>query len=311
MGSILLIGAAAPQLHAQHEPRVIYGEDNRRDPYEQKSQDPMLLRSRATALMVHKSQLEISANLDGWEIPYTSYGKANQLCEDERFFSQPTADAGFCSSFLVDANTMVTAGHCISNWDCDRIAFVFGFALEEADSQITHVEPRNLYECDSIVGRERAYGGLDYAVVHLKRPVLDRAPLVLAPDDNLANGDALTVIGYPMALPVKIAGGGLVRDNAHPEYFVANVDTFAGNSGSAVLNSLTGEVEGILVRGEGDFVVGSQGADDEPMCFQEHRCPENGCRGEDVTRTKQFRHVVWGTPAEEDTPVSGAPFPRP
>ena len=313
MGSLCLMGAAAPQVQTQHQPRVIYGEDNRQDPFEQKSQDLMLMRSRATALMVHKSQLEISTHLDGWEIPSTSYGEANQLCEGERFFSQPTADPGFCSSFLVDANTMVTAGHCISAWDCERVAFVFGFALEKADSQITHMTTDNLYECDSIVARQRAYGGLDYAVVRLKRPVLDREPLVLAPDESLSEGDPLTVIGYPMGLPVKISAGGVVRDNTKKEYFVANIDTFAGNSGSAVLNSVTGEVEGILVRGEGDFVVGEQSTDNGAMCFEEHRCPEDGCRGEDVTRTKQFRHVVWGTstPDAPDASTGDPTLPLP
>ena len=37
-------------------------------------------------------------------------------------------------------------------------------------------------------------------------------------------------------------------------WFMANLDSFEGNSGSAVFNELTGEVEGILVRGKPDSI---------------------------------------------------------
>ena len=270
----------------------------------------MRLRSRATALMVTKSKLTLGEDLSFYQLATTPYGEVNNLCEGERFFEQPTADAGFCSAFLVDADTMVTAGHCISDYDCDRVAFVFDFAFEDPDANLTQVRPENVYECAQVIGRERAYAGTDYAVVRLKQPVLNRKPLVLAHDDSLAQGDALTVIGYPMALPVKISGGAAVRDNSDADFFVANLDTFAGNSGSAVLNSITGEVEGILVRGEGDFETAHQGVDDE-VCYLENRCADDACRGEDVTRTSKFRHIVLGTtPPELPAPVEITPSRR-
>ena len=52
-------------------------------------------------------------------------------------------------------------------------------------------------------------------------------------------------------------------------------------SGSPVFNSDTHEVEGILVRGETDFVT--QGS-----CRVSLVCPSSGCRGEDCTRTTEF-----------------------
>ena len=52
----------------------------------------------------------------------------------------------------------------------------------------------------------------------------------------------------------KVAGGAKVRSNNNGVYFVANLDTYGGNSGSAVFNLQTREVEGILVRGENDYV---------------------------------------------------------
>ena len=58
---------------------------------------------------------------------------------------------------------------------------------------------------------------------------------------------------------------------------MANLDTYGGNSGSAVFNAKTGLVEGILVRGEQDYV---QKGD----CRVSNVCPADGCRGEDVTK---------------------------
>lgn len=57
---------------------------------------------------------------------------------------------------------------------------------------------------------------------------------------------------------------------------MANLDTYGGNSGSAVFNDRTGEVEGILVRGEVDYTY-------KGNCMVSNVCTDSGCRGEDVT----------------------------
>jgi Peptidase S46 len=91
----------------------------------------------------------------------------------------------------------------------------------------------------------------------------------------------LYVIGHPCGLPQKYAPRARVRDNTPDTFFVANLDTYGGNSGSPVFNSSSNAVEGILVRGENDFV--SRGS-----CYVSMVCPTTGCRGEDVTRS-----TVW------------------
>ena len=90
------------------------------------------------------------------------------------------------------------------------------------------------------------------------------------------------VIGHPVGLPAKVAGGAIVRDNTPNPFFVANLDTYGGNSGSPVFNSRTHRVEGILVRGERDFVARGN-------CTVSFVCPTTGCRGEDVTRITKLR----------------------
>ena len=93
------------------------------------------------------------------------------------------------------------------------------------------------------------------------------------------------MIGYPLGLPAKIAGGAVVRDNSARDFFLSNLDTYAGNSGSAVFNANTLTVEGVLVAGEDDFV-------DTGGCLRSNRCPDMACSGEIVTRSTQFVHLV-------------------
>ena len=85
------------------------------------------------------------------------------------------------------------------------------------------------------------------------------------------------VIGHPIGLLKKMAGNASVRSNSNPDYFIANLDTFGGNSGSPVFNADTHEVEGILVRGDTDFLPRGN-------CIASMVCPVQGCRGEDCTR---------------------------
>ena len=81
-------------------------------------------------------------------------------------------------------------------------------------------------------------------------------------------------MGHPSGLPLKVTAGATVRSHKR-DFYVANLDSFEGNSGSPVFNE-NYEVAGILVRGEVDFShLGS--------CYVSHHCEENRCDGEDVT----------------------------
>ena len=106
-----------------------------------------------------------------------------------------------------------------------------------------------------------------------------REPVLLRTEGLVAQTAELVVIGNPSGLPLKVAGGASVRKNEAPFFFSANLDTFQGNSGSAVFNAQSGVVEGILVRGEEDFE-----ANMALMCIEAKKCNDSECRGEDVSR---------------------------
>ena len=191
----------------------------------------------------------------------------------------------FCSGFLVDPSMGATAAHCVDSSNLSSVRFVFGFEMRNATTAVTRISNDEIYRGIRILGRQIGTAGTDWAAVQLDRPVLNHRHVTIRRSGKIADGAGVHAIGHPSGLPKKHAGNAVVRDNTPGRYFVANLDTYGGNSGSAVFNSTTHQVEGILVRGETDFVLNG-------TCYVSNVCPANGCRGEDCTRTTEFASLV-------------------
>lgn len=258
--------------------KVIYGKDDRKDLWEEP--DLRLLSAASSTVAVVRSQdLEQLSNGDVL-LRQTNYGKSYGLCPEERFAEQNIG--AFCSGFLVQPDTIVTAGHCVYDaLACETTSFVFGYAYHSPLTAPQTVPADDVYKCAEVVFAQSWTGGADYSVVRLDRPVKNRKPLALRRSGQLQVAEDLVVIGHPAGLPTKIAAGAKVRSTAPDAYFVANLDTYGGNSGSAVFNAKTMEVEGILVRGEADFRRSPKG------CAVSIVCADDACRGEDVTRISE------------------------
>ncbi|MGM0889805.1 MAG: trypsin-like serine peptidase [Bacillota bacterium] len=136
-----------------------------------------------------------------------------------------------------------------------------------------------------LIGREEEAGGPDWALVQLEHPVTNHKSVRIRRTGKIEDNSAVHVIGHPVGIPTKFAGGAVVRKNDQDAFFIANLDTYGGNSGSPVFNSDTHEVEGILVRGETDFVR-------DGNCNVSLVCPTTDCRGEDCTRTTEFAYHI-------------------
>lgn len=257
------------------ETKVIYGEDNRRDLYN--VTDSMLLKLADSTVALVSSR-ELTASGDRYLLDTTTFGQSYGLCQSEPFREQN--NVAFCSGSLVGPRLVLTAGHCIrSSSNCADTRFVFGYAVKAYGAIPTTVPKSEVYSCARIVHTLVKNNGKDFAVIELDRDVVGHQPLKVRRSGTVAVGDELVVIGHPSGLPTKIADGATVR-SIQSEHFVANLDTFGGNSGSAVFNRTTGVVEGILVRGETDFKM--QGS-----CNVSYRCTDTGCRGEDVTKVTE------------------------
>jgi len=265
---------------AQGRQRVIYGVDNRQDLYEVTAAK---VKKAAQSVVALVKKADLTQNANGtYKLATSSYQQDYQLCGSEPFVNQPLGC--FCSGFLVAPDVIATAGHCVkSKQDLAGMRFVFDFRMADAQDATTTFPESNVYSGSDVIARALANDGTDYALVRLDRPVTGRKPVPFRTAGKIPSTAGLFVIGHPCGLPQKYAPGAKVRDNTPTPFFVANLDTYGGNSGSPVFNASDYKVEGILVRGENDFV--SNGT-----CYVSLVCPSTGCRGEDVTRA-----TIWAS----------------
>lgn len=276
---ILLVILTLIPLFSFASDSVIYGEDDRKDYYEVENEQ-FKTWSESTAAMFDQSSLKDNGD------SYLVVGETMEdmgICKSEKF-SQQFASA-YCSGFLVGENLLVTAGHCIKgNSDCQKYLWVFDYKMQSRGQTEIEIEKSNVYSCKKVIERKLDGMGADYALIELDREVDDRNILDYRKGGKVNVGESLVVIGHPTGLPTKIADGAKVRSQKSTGYFIANLDTYGGNSGSAVFNEETGEVEGILVRGETDYVR-------KGNCLISNKCADDGCRGEDVTKITEINYL--------------------
>lgn len=281
-GSLLLASACGTDTAelstdevAQVEQRVVYGTDNRQDVPQHSDASLRRLAEAATVTLVLTGNIDESDPND-ITFPVQNLGDRRSLCTSERFRSDPTA--GNCSGTLIADDLVLTAGHCIDTSSCASNRFVFNYR-RDANGDLHTITSADVFQCQSIVAREYT-STVDYAVVRLDRAATPRftpAP-VRSQASALDAGQRISVIGSPSGIPHKIDSGGAVRDARAGtlDYFVANTDTFGGNSGSGVYENDSYQLSGILVRGEVDYVANG-------TCNIVKVCTEEGCRGEDIT----------------------------
>ncbi len=274
ISSLLATSFVSASAFSRERESVVYGEDNRVDVY-QSSNLVYKKMAASTAAMIPARNLEISGE------NYLVKGGTlvgDGVCSDEKFAKQQTA--AMCTGFLVGPDLLLTAGHCIKSMaDCESNAWVFDYSNTIAERSEFKINQKDVYTCTQIISRslDRETQN-DFALVKLDR-VTDRVPLSYRKTGEISRNAKLLVIGHPSGLPTKIADGAYVRAIDNSYFFQANLDTFGGNSGSPVFNVKTGLVEGILVRGETDYVL-----DQAPDCYRPKVCTMKDCRGEDVTR---------------------------
>lgn len=261
--------------------KVIYGADDRVDIYELTEAEDLQDADGVVALV---DSGNVSDNGNGTsDLTGQTFEDAKSLCASEPFRTQPAR--AFCSGFLIDPSFVATAGHCIDTGSLSSARFVFGFEMIDATTARTTMDNTEIYRAIRIIGRTYTSGATDWALVQLDRPVKNHRVVPIRRSGKIPDNEAVHVIGHPSGIPKKFADGANVRENSHADYFVANLDTYGGNSGSPIFRSSNHIVEGILVRGDTDFVWNGS-------CRVSNVCPNNGCNGEDCTRTTEFQNLV-------------------
>jgi MYXO-CTERM domain-containing protein len=263
---------------AGSEKPVVYGEDDRQDVYAYGDQAWAARAAEFSAAMIPDDAIDAS-DPSNVVLVADTLTEAYGVCSDERFGPQLTA--AYCSATLIAPDLVLTAGHCITASSCANFNFVFDYYMT-GESALHPLTADDVYPCAQVVVRAQTSTprNLDYAIVRLDRPVVGRTPATVDVSPTaLPAATPITVNGYGSGLPLKIDDGASVRDPraASTDYFIANLDTFGGNSGSGVFRQDSGALVGILVRGETDYVQDPSG------CTRVNRCPDTGCRGEDST----------------------------
>lgn len=178
-----------------------------------------------------------------------------RVCSEERFAQQIVLSQ--CSGFLIADDLLMTAGHCMQTEShCKNFKWVFGH-FEGADKILRD----DVYGCKEVVSRRLTasiFSTRDYAIVKLDRKVKDRKALPLRLDGSVDIGEDLALIGHPSGLPMKTADNAQVT-RRRINFFYANLDSYSGNSGSPVINTRTGDVEGILIQGAQDYTMTDRG----------------------------------------------------
>ena len=241
-------------------PRVIYGNDNRLDYYDVTVPWQRRLIEKSVAVLVDKDVIRYSGDI----VTFDNDGWKDDPCPDERFYGQP--EPGLCSGILIDRQLLMTAGHCVTKSCSSGDRFVFRWYYKE-EGVLQTMTKEDVYECEAVLAYSES-GTKDYSIIKLDRPAdphLAPAPL-RTESTRLAEGDDVVVVGYPVGLPAKAAGGASVMDPDDGAKFTANLDTYAGNSGSGVFTS-DGKVVGIHVDGNEDF-------EDDGNCIVSIRLPD-------------------------------------
>ena len=231
--------------------RGIWGPDGRVDIYEIED-DEIKANAGCVAAICKKNKL-CEEKKGFTTLKVKSFKDAQKVSDSERFCHQPTYAGWIATGFLVEKDVIATAAHCAEKNNLDNLRFIFGYKMLNADTALTEIPNNKVYRGVEIIERYYNREGIqpDWALVRLDRKVKGQTVARLSAGD-ICLGLPVYAIGHPLGLPLKAAPGAYVCD-VNETCFVADLDIFSGNSGSPVFRSDTGEVIGIVARGDRDL----------------------------------------------------------
>jgi len=255
---------------------IIYGTDDRLEPFMLTPGSVAAQAASLSAAVMDSATLDTS-NPSHVLVSAETLRERFGLCSGERFAEQITAAT--CSATLIAPDLVLTAGHCVSEDSCPDQRFVFGYR-QSPDGNLAPLTANDVYGCAQVVART-FLSDIDYAIVRLDRALDRELPKLKVGGLALNTGEPLLVAGHPSGLPLKLTNGAKVVDprRAERDFFLSDIDSFPGNSGSGVFDTLSGELVGVLVRG--------------PNPGYEQRSGESCFRPEQATAQSPFIESVY------------------
>jgi V8-like Glu-specific endopeptidase len=272
---LLLTFFSGNALASKFSPEIIYGNDNRKDTFES---DSVLFQKLASSTAAHIAKENIKFVGKNAELRGPALSDIFRLCSKERFRHQPFI--ANCSGFLVAPDMIATAGHCFQTGDsCKQYHWVFNYKVSDSTQTNVTVDASDVYKCKEVI-KASLTRTTDFALIRLDRKVEGVSPVKISKELPKL-GTEVVLIGHPSGLPQKITDGGKINAVSETE-FKANLDAFQINSGSAVFNAKSGELLGVLVRGQTDYR-----ANDKLNCTEVNTTSDDE-EGEDVASFTQF-----------------------
>lgn len=262
--------------------KVIYGADNRGE----LSDSPKSFLSQSVLAQVSRYDLiDTGEDFFAYLLNDLTTYRDRPTCQDMPFRAQSTLAT--CTGFLIAEDLVVTAGHCVLEEDqyatntythgCSQSYWVFNYGVDSITGDSLELPYEDVYQCDRVI--DGAYKDhKDYAIIRLRRKTIGKKPLTLNLNFDYKKNESVYVVGHPTGLPAKISDQAVIKDEPSKYFFVSDLDTFAGNSGSPIFNDQD-EVIGILVSGEVDYHL-----NEEENCYSVNHCQGVGssCSSPDV-----------------------------
>lgn len=265
------------------DPRIVFDKDDRLDWYAEESAQWRDIADRSAVALIRASWME-QGDPTNVRLVGPTLAEKEDVCTDQAFANQIAVSQ--CSGTLIGPDLVLTAGHCVKTQaDCDIVRFVFNY-YHTSPTERARMTGNDIYSCGELLTSRKesgADGTLDHAIIRLDRPVTaDKRPVpIRAATMALEEGTAVTAIGSPSGVPVKIASNATVtdsRDGRNLDYFETDLDVFPGSSGSGAFND-QGEVVGIVVRTQTPHYVDNPA---DPSCKIPNVRP-NGASGTEVS----------------------------
>jgi len=233
---------------------------------------------QSSVMVIHASYID-SSHTDSTILIKTT--KLKDLCVDNKsvcdnvvFASQDVFPARGTGVF-VQNNTIATVAHLFGPeaQQCDkrdismyrfirRVNMPFEYA---ADGSII-IHKRNVFRPvpgKNYIPEGRCFQGInDWALVEvepIRGTAVDKLPNIKITLNKQVSTKKSSVycFGHGLGLPLKFAFDATLTASGNPktpDYLWAKLDMFAGNSGSPVFDSESGDLVGLLIGGEADFV---------------------------------------------------------